>query len=90
MKNRSRELETLKRDVEKLENIVPPFPRITYDDAVKALQKHGNPAKWGDDFGGDEETILSKEFDKPVMIHRYPLVSKRSTWPRTLPGRSWL
>ncbi|HEV3254621.1 MAG TPA: amino acid--tRNA ligase-related protein, partial [Candidatus Acidoferrales bacterium] len=56
--------------------IVPPFPRITYDEAVQALQKNGNPAKWGDDFGGDEETILSKEFDRPVIIHRYPQAIK--------------
>jgi asparaginyl-tRNA synthetase len=76
VENRSRELETLKRDVKRLENIKPPFPRITYDEAVKVLQKSGNPAKWGDDFGGDEETILSKEFERPVMIHRYPLAIK--------------
>ncbi len=76
VQHRSRELEMLKREVAKLEIIKPPFPRITYDDAVKILQKSGNPAKWGDDFGGDEETILSKEFDRPVMIHRYPLAIK--------------
>jgi len=69
---RRRELETLGRDVAKLEAVRPPFPRLTYDEAVEILQKHGNPAKWGDDFGGDEETILSNQFDRPVMIHRYP------------------
>src|ERR1700730_4028462 len=72
IKNRARELAMLERDVAKLEKITPPFPRISYDDAIKVLQKAGNPAKWGDDFGGDEETIISKEFDKPVIIHRYP------------------
>jgi asparaginyl-tRNA synthetase len=76
VKNRTRELETIQRDVSKLEKIVPPFPRVSYDDAIKVLQKAGNPAKWGDDFGGDEETILSKEFDKPVVIHRYPAAMK--------------
>ncbi len=76
VKRGSRELETLKRDLAKLENITPPFPRITYDDAVKLLQKHGNPMRWGDDIGGDEETILSKEFEKPVLIHRYPQAIK--------------
>ncbi len=76
VKNRARELETLGRDVPRLEKIAPPFPRITYDDAVKALQKAGNPTKWGDDFGGDEETLLSKGFDKPVIIHRYPAAMK--------------
>src|SRR5580693_3200597 len=76
LKNKPRELETLKRDVKKLENIRPPFPRITYEDAVGVLQKNGNPAKSGDDFGGDEETIISKEFDRPVLIHRYPSAIK--------------
>jgi asparaginyl-tRNA synthetase len=76
VKNRARELQTLGRDVPKLEKIAPPFPRITYDDAVKVLQKAGNPTKWGDDFGGDEETLLSKEFDRPVIIHRYPAAMK--------------
>ena len=70
--NKSRELETLKRDVKKLENVKTPFPRITYEEAVAVLNKHGNPAKFGDDFGGDEETIISNEFDRPVLIHRYP------------------
>src|SRR5580692_10871876 len=76
VKNRSRELAMLERDVAKLEKIKPPFPRITYDDAIKVLQGAGNPAKWGDDFGGDEETIISKEFDRPVIIHRYPTAMK--------------
>ena len=72
LKNKSRELETLKRDTKKLENVKPPFPRISYEDAIKVLQKHGNPSKFGDDIGGDEETIVSNEFDRPVMVHRYP------------------
>jgi asparaginyl-tRNA synthetase len=76
VKNRPRELATIQRDLAKLETIVPPFPRVTYDQAIKVLQKAGNPAKWGDDFGGDEETIISKEFDKPVIIHRYPAAMK--------------
>ncbi len=76
VKNRARELAMLERDVAKLEKIAPPFPRISYDDAIKVLQTAGNPAKWGDDFGGDEETIISKEFDKPVVIHRYPTQMK--------------
>jgi asparaginyl-tRNA synthetase len=72
LKNKVRELETLKRDTTKLQNVKPPFPRISYEDAIKVLQKHGNPAKFGDDIGGDEETIISNEFDGPVMVHRYP------------------
>jgi asparaginyl-tRNA synthetase len=70
--NRRRELETLKRDVARLETVRPPFPRMSYDEAVALLQERGNPAKWGDDFGGDEETILSSRYDRPVMIHRFP------------------
>ncbi|MGB0035579.1 MAG: asparagine--tRNA ligase [Candidatus Acidiferrales bacterium] len=76
VKNRARELATIQRDAAKLEKISPPFPRISYDEAIQVLQKAGNPAKWGDDFGGDEETILSKEFEKPVIIHRYPAAMK--------------
>jgi asparaginyl-tRNA synthetase len=76
VKNRTRELETLKRDVAKLANVTPPFPRISYTEAIEILQKNGNPAKWGDDFGGDEETILSSQYDRPVIVHRYPAAIK--------------
>jgi asparaginyl-tRNA synthetase len=76
VQSKSRELELLKRDVSKLANVKPPFPRISYDDAIGVLNKNGNPAKFGDDFGGDEETIISKEFDRPVIIHRYPSAIK--------------
>jgi len=76
LKNKPRELETLKRDTTKLQNVKPPFPRISYEDAIKVLQKHGNPAKFGDDIGGDEETIISNEFDRPVLVHRYPAAIK--------------
>jgi len=73
---RRKELETLERDVTKLERVLPPFPRMTYEEAIGILQKKGNPTKAGDDFGGDEETILSQEFDRPVIIHRYPTALK--------------
>jgi asparaginyl-tRNA synthetase len=76
LKNKSRELETLKRDTKKLENVKPPFPRITYEEALGILQKHGNRTKFGDDIGGDEETLVSNEFDRPVLIHRYPTAIK--------------
>ncbi|MGA7922108.1 MAG: asparagine--tRNA ligase [Candidatus Acidiferrales bacterium] len=76
VKNRARELALIERDVAALRKITPPFPRITYDDALKVVQKAGNPAKRGDDFGGDEETIISQEFDRPVIIHRYPAAMK--------------
>jgi asparaginyl-tRNA synthetase len=76
IKNKSRELEVLKRDIKKLENVKAPFPRISYEEAIGILNKHGNPAKFGDDIGGDEETIVSNEFDRPVMVHRYPSAIK--------------
>jgi len=76
VKNRPRELEMIKRDVTKLAAVKAPFPRISYDEAIEMLQKSGNPAKWGDDFGGDEETILSNQFDRPVIVHRYPAAIK--------------
>jgi len=76
VRSRARELETLGRDLEKLTKIVPPFPRVSYDEAVEILKKTGNLTKWGDDFGGDEETLISREFDKPVIIHRYPAAMK--------------
>src|SRR6266571_5294963 len=73
---RKEELKILERDTSKLEAIVPPFPRLTYGEAIERLQKSVNPIQHGDDFGGDEETILSKEFDRPVIIHRYPAAIK--------------
>jgi asparaginyl-tRNA synthetase len=76
VKNKSRELETLKRDIKKLENIRPPFPRITYEEAIAILEKNDKPAKFGDDFGGDEETVISTSFERPVMIHHYPTAIK--------------
>lgn len=66
------ELEVLERDIEKLKNIKRPFPRISYDEAIEILKKKGSPTPWGDDFGAEDETFISEEFDKPVMIHRYP------------------
>jgi len=76
--NRKADLETIGRDVTKLANIKPPFPRITYDDAVKMLQEgHAKGQveakfEWGGDFGSPDETYLSSQFDRPVMVHRYP------------------
>jgi asparaginyl-tRNA synthetase len=75
--DRSREdLKVLERDTAKLEKVVPPFPRITYTEAVAILNREGNPIQWGDDFGGDEETILASQFDKPVMVTRFPAAFK--------------
>jgi asparaginyl-tRNA synthetase len=73
---RSAELKALERDISKLEKITPPFPRMTYDDAVALLRKNGSEIEWGGDFGGGDETILSQQFEKPVMVHRYPTAVK--------------
>ena len=75
---RRADLQTIGRDVSKLEKIEAPFPRISYDDAVKSLQEgHAkgaleNKFEWGGDLGSPDETYLSAQFDKPVMVHRYP------------------
>jgi len=69
---RRRELIVLERDLGKLEAVKKPFPRISYDEAVRALQGKGLPIQWGGDFGGPDETALSEEYDRPLMVHRYP------------------
>ena len=66
------ELETLERDIAMLETIIPPFPRITYDEASKIIKENGSDFKYGSDFGAPDETLLSEQFDKPIMIHRWP------------------
>ena len=76
--DRAEELKILERDTSKLETIVPPFPRMHYDDAVKLLQEgHAKGEmetrfEWGGDFGAPDETYLSSHFDKPLMVHHYP------------------
>jgi asparaginyl-tRNA synthetase len=76
LEKRHKELTILERDVEPLQKVSPPFPRILYDEAVDMLREQGMDIEWGQDFGGDEETILSTQFDKPLLIHRFPLASK--------------
>lgn len=76
VEKRRKELEFLERDISKLENIKKPFPRISYDEALEILKKEGKEVPWGEDFGGDEETVISQHFDKPVFIHRYPTKCK--------------
>jgi len=73
---RAAELEVLERDVSKLAPVRAPFPRMTYDEAIKYLNENGKPVAWGDDFGGDEETVLSARFDRPVFVTHYPTVCK--------------
>jgi len=76
LEKRSKELEILERDLAPLKQVVPPFPRIQYDEAIDILKKNGMDAQWGDDFGGDEETVITSQFDRPVLVHRYPLEIK--------------
>jgi asparaginyl-tRNA synthetase len=82
LERRRVDLEVIGRDVSKLENIKPPFPRITYDEAVEILQKGyaegkvENKFEWGGDFGSPDETYISSQFDRPVMVHRYPVEVK--------------
>jgi asparaginyl-tRNA synthetase len=76
LETRRRELTVLERDLSRLESVRKPFPRISYDDAVKLLQSKGLPIEWGGDFGGPDETALSEQYDRPVMVHRYPAAVK--------------
>jgi len=76
LENRRRELTIIERDISKLESVQKPFPRISYDDAVKTLQSKGLPIEWGGDFGGPDETVLSEQYDRPVLVHRYPSAVK--------------
>ena len=69
---RRAELKALERNVAPLESCKLPFPRLSYDDAMKILQEKGSEIQWGGDFGGTDETILSEKFDRPVLVHRYP------------------
>ena len=70
------ELQVLERDTSKLESVKAPFPRISYDDAVKVLQMQGSEIQWGSDFGGTDETLLSADYDRPLMVDRFPSAIK--------------
>src|SRR5581483_985679 len=72
LENRQEELRILERDVSKLSSIKAPFPRMSYDEAVKILQSKGSEIQWGGDFGNADETLLTQDFDRPVMVDRYP------------------
>jgi len=72
LKEKAAELETLERDTSYLEKVKKPMPRISYDEAVDILRKKGIDFEWGGDLGGTDETVISEQFDKPVMVHRYP------------------
>ena len=70
------ELKILERDVQKLQNIKLPFPRISYTEAVEIIKQAGEEFTWGDDFGAPHETIISNYFNAPVFVHRYPTAIK--------------
>ncbi|MEO8089591.1 MAG: asparagine--tRNA ligase [Gemmatimonadales bacterium] len=72
LERRKEELKELERDVAPLERVLAPFPRISYSDAVSRLNSLGSDIKWGSDLGGDDETLLAKEFDRPVFVFNYP------------------
>ena len=72
LENRQEELKVLERDSSKLAAVAKPFPRMSYDEALKILQAKGSEIKWGGDFGNTDETLLTQDFDRPVMVDRYP------------------
>lgn len=72
LETRREDLKALERDVTKLEKVKAPFPRMHYDEAVKALQAAGMPFEWGGDFGAPDESYLSEQFDRPVIVHHFP------------------
>lgn len=72
LQNRRSELQLLERDISKLEQVEPPFPRVSYDEAIQVLKDKGTAIEWGGDFGAGDETLLSQQYDRPVMVHRYP------------------
>src|SRR5213596_2755627 len=72
LERRKSELAELERDVKPLETVRPPFPRIAYTHAVERLKSLGGTMEWGRDIGGEEETLLAKQFDRPVFVYNYP------------------
>ncbi len=76
LEKRRPELQTLERKIENLERIKLPFPRMSYDEAVKILQGKGSKIQWGGDFGGTDETLLSEGAERPLLVHRYPSAIK--------------
>ncbi len=75
-KHRAEIAGALERPVEPLERVKKPFPRITYSEAVARISAAGHPMEWGADIGGDEETVLANQFDRPVVVHRFPASMK--------------
>jgi len=76
VKNRAEELQTLERDVSKLDVIKGPFPRVHYKEAVEIIKKENPEFVDGNDFGGGDETIISSKFEKPIFVHHFPTAIK--------------
>ncbi len=76
LKNSPEELKLLERDVTKLQPVRRPFPRLHYDEAVEILKKNGVNFEYGNDLGGTDETIVSQQYDRPVLVHHYPAACK--------------
>ncbi len=76
LEHRRAELEILERDIAALEAMVPPFPQITYEEAIARLKEKDVDIQFGDDFGSEQETLLAQSFDHPVIVHRYPAAAK--------------
>jgi asparaginyl-tRNA synthetase len=76
LERRQEELKIIERDASKLETVVAPFPRINYTDAIKILEEKGSSAKWGDDLGAEDESLLVEGHDRPVFIYNYPKEAK--------------
>lgn len=74
--NRAEELKTLERNVEALQKVKAPFPRVHYDEAAQIIKKENPNFIIGDDFGAPDETIISSKFDRPVFVHHYPTAVK--------------
>jgi len=73
---RKAELAELERDTSKLENVVPPFVRLDYTDAIKLLERKGSETKWGEDLGAEDESLIVEEYDRPVFVMNYPKEAK--------------
>jgi len=76
LERRQADLQVLERNLSKLEAVRAPFPRLSYDEGLNRLAAAGKPLPWGEDLGGDEETVIASVFDRPVFVHRYPAKCK--------------
>jgi asparaginyl-tRNA synthetase len=76
IERRRRELETLERDLERLRSVEPPFPRLSYDEAIERLRAQGSRIEWGQDLGNEDETLIAEGYDRPIFIYNYPKAAK--------------